>query len=112
MKPAPYAALLGPGAQFVGELRFEGRVRVDGSYRGGVHTEDTLEVGPQGRVDGKIDVANLEVAGVVSGEIRVKETLRVAAGGMVKGELWVRRLELEPGARVDAYVRLNLQERS
>ena len=39
-------AVMGHGAHYEGDLSFEGRVRVDGTFVGRIYTEDCLEVGP------------------------------------------------------------------
>ncbi|MFZ5476101.1 MAG: bactofilin family protein [Myxococcota bacterium] len=106
MTERPLAALLGRGATYTGEMTFEGRVRVDGTYRGRIHTEDVLEVGEGGLVDGEIDAATLIVAGTVSGKVRARERVVVEATGTVRGELDASALEVHPGARFDATVKV------
>lgn len=101
----PLAALLGKGARYSGELRFEGRVRIDGQFTGSVHTEDVLEIGESGSVDGEVDAATLIVSGKVSGRIHAAKLLSVTATGSVSGDVDAFRLEVEPGARFDARVR-------
>ncbi len=102
----PLAALLGAGATYGGDLRFEGRVRIDGHFSGSIHTTDVLEVGSGGRVEGTLDVATLVVAGTVSGKIRVGRTLLVEGTGTLLGEVVAANLEVEPGARIDAHLRV------
>lgn len=102
----PLAALLGAGATYGGDLRFEGRVRIDGHFTGSIHTTDVLEVGSGGRVEGTLDVATLVVAGTVSGKVRVGRTLLVEGTGTLLGEVVAANLEVEPGARIDAQVRV------
>lgn len=102
----PLAALLGRGAQFGGDLSFEGRVRVDGTFKGRIFTEDTLEIGEHGVVDGEIDAATLIVAGTASGKVRARELLVLEATGMLKGQVETSSLEAHPGGRIDAVVRV------
>lgn len=103
--PAPLAALLGKGARYQGELSFEGRVRVDGHFRGRIHTEDVLEIGEAGVVEGEIDAATLIVAGKASGKVRATRLLQVTRTGSVSGEVDAAALEVEVGAKVDARLR-------
>ena len=105
-KELPLAALLGAGATYGGDLRFEGRVRIDGHFTGSIHTTDVLEVGSAGRVEGTLDVATLLVAGTVSGKVRVGRTLLVEGTGTLLGEVVAANLEVEPGARIDAHLRI------
>lgn len=102
----PLSALLGKGASWSGDLSFEGRVRIDGTYRGRIYTEDTLEIGEQGLILGEVDAAVLVVAGTVEGGVRVRDRLVVEATGLLKGKVEARVLESRPGARIDAVVML------
>ena len=105
-KPAPIAALLGKGARYAGDLTFEGRVRVDGHFKGGIHTEDVLEIGESGVVEGHVDAATLIVSGRVEGSIRATQRLIVTRTGTVSGEVDAAQLEVEVGACFDAKVRV------
>lgn len=102
----PLSALLGKGATYQGDMTFEGRVRVDGIYRGRICTEDTLEIGEGGRVEGDIDVAFLVVAGEANGGVRVRQKLILERTGLLKGRVDAVSLEVRPGGRIDAVVRV------
>lgn len=102
----PLAALLGRGATYTGEMSFEGRVRVDGTFRGRIYTDDTLEIGESGSVDGEVDAAILVVAGVASGGIRARDRLVLQATGTLRGKVDAVRLEVAAGGKIDATVRV------
>ena len=48
-------ALLGRGTQFEGKLHFEGRVRIDGVFKGEIQSDDTLVIGEGAEVHAEID---------------------------------------------------------
>jgi len=106
VKERPLSALLGKGASWTGDLRFEGRVRIDGTYKGRIYTEDILEVGEGGLIQGEIDAAILVVAGTVEGGVRVRERLQLQSTGLVRGRLDAKLLEVAPGGKIDATVKL------
>ncbi len=110
LEDQPLAAIMGPGAHYEGDLAFEGRVRVDGHFEGRIYTEDLLEVGPDGHVEGAADVAQAIVAGRLTGSIRVRERLVLESTAVVNGKLDVGVLDLRPGAKVDAEVRVHGEE--
>ncbi|MEN9787252.1 MAG: hypothetical protein RLZZ299_2516 [Pseudomonadota bacterium] len=105
-RETPLAALLGRGASYGGDLHFEGRVRIDGHFTGTIHTSDVLEVGEGGRVEGIIDAATLVVAGTVSGKVMATRALVVEGTGTLLGEVTAATLSVEPGACIDAQVRI------
>lgn len=107
---APFGAVFGPGTLYQGDMAFEGRVRVDGTYRGRLYTEGALEVGADGVVDGEIDVARAVVAGTLKGQVRVRELLVLQATGRVEGLLDAGLAEIQSGARIFGQVRVHGEE--
>jgi cytoskeletal protein CcmA (bactofilin family) len=102
----PLAALLGRGARYSGDLSFEGRVRVDGVFTGRIFTEDTLEVGESGEVDGDIDAAWLVVAGTARGTIHARERLVLQPGSKLFGKVDAGAIEAHPGAYIEATLKV------
>ena len=97
-------ALLGRGATYEGDLSFEGRVRVDGVFRGQIYTDDVLEIGESGVLEGEIDAEELIVAGRVDGKIRVRGLLTVEATGCIQGDLDAAKMVTREGATLRATV--------
>lgn len=81
-------------------------MRVDGTFSGRLYTEDALEVGADGRVEGEADVASAIIAGAVIGRLRVRERLVLESTGVVDGMLDAGVLEVRAGARLSAVVRV------
>src|SRR6516165_9906921 len=81
-------ALLGRGTRFEGKLHFEGRVRIDGSFKGEIKSDDTLIIGDGADVEAEIDVATVIVrGGIVRGNIRSKVALEIHAPAKVVGNI-------------------------
>ncbi len=81
-------ALLGRGTQFEGKLHFEGRVRVDGQFKGEIKSDDTLIIGDGAEVNAEIECATVIVrGGVVHGNIRAKTSIEIHAPGKVVGNI-------------------------
>lgn len=100
------AAVLGPGTRYEGDMTFEGRVRIDGHYVGRAYSEDWLELGPGGLLEGAADVANAVIAGRVQGDLRVRERLVVDSTARVVGRIDAGSLEVRPGAILEGEVRV------
>ena len=68
-------ALLGRGTRFEGKLYFEGRVRVDGVFKGEIKSDDTLIIGDGAEVHAEIDVATVIIrGGIVHGNVRASQS--------------------------------------
>jgi cytoskeletal protein CcmA (bactofilin family) len=102
-------ALLGRGTRFEGKLYFEGRVRIDGQFKGEIKSDDTLVIGDGAEVNAEIDCATVIVrGGVVHGNIRAKSSLELHAPGKLVGNIHSpsifidRGVEFQGSCRMDA----------
>lgn len=95
---------LGPGATYTGDLVFEGRVHVDGRFEGTIRSEDLLEVGEHGHVEGDVDVAQALVAGHVHGLLRARERCTLLESAVVDGQILTPWLDVRAGAQLRADV--------
>ncbi len=102
-------ALLGRGTRFEGKLHFEGRVRIDGVFKGEIKSDDTLIIGDGADVHAEIDVATVIIrGGVVHGNIRAKTALELHAPGRLVGNIQSpsvfidRGVEFQGNCRMDA----------
>lgn len=89
--------LLGRGSEFEGKLTFEGTVRIDGTLRGEVFSDDVLIIGEGARVEAEIDVGEIIVQGTIVGNIRAKRSIEILAPGRVKGDLTTPSLQIDKG---------------
>ena len=90
--------LLGRGAIFEGKLTFEGTVRVDGTLKGEVFSDDVLVVGEGATVEAEVDVGELIIKGTVVGNVRAKRSIEVHAPAVVRGDLHTPSLQIDKGA--------------
>ena len=89
--------LLGRGSEFEGKLTFEGTVRIDGTLKGEVFSDDVLIVGEGARVEAEVDVGEIIVQGAVIGNIRAKRSIELLTPGRVKGDLTTPSLQIDKG---------------
>jgi cytoskeletal protein CcmA (bactofilin family) len=100
MTGPPLSGWLGPGARFVGDLTFSGPVRIDGLLRGVVRTDDLVEVGERGVIEGEVDAPQVLVSGRVDGTLRGRERITLLETAIVVGRLLTPWLDVRNGARV------------
>lgn len=91
-------ALLGRGTQFEGKLFFEGRVRIDGEFKGEIFTEGVLIVGEEAQVRAKVEVGTLIVrGGSVWGDVRASQLVEAYAPAKIYGNITAPQLFLDKG---------------
>lgn len=104
-------ALLGRGTRFEGKLYFEGRVRVDGLFKGEIKSDDTLIIGDGAEVHAEIDVATVIVrGGIVHGNIRASQAIEIHAPGKVIGNIHSPSLFIERGVEFQGSCRMDSVE--
>ena len=111
MEANDITALLGPGTQFEGKLHFEGRVRIDGVFKGEIRSEDTLIIGEGAEVSAEIDVATVVVrGGTVNGNIRAKNSLEIHAPGRLIGNIHSPSIFIERGVEFQGSCRMDAMD--
>jgi len=101
-RPAEIIALLGRGTHFEGKLFFEGRVRIDGSFRGEIRGEDVLVIGEGAKVVGEVQVATCIVTGgEVEANIRARDAIELYAPAKVTGALHAPAIFIDRGVQFD-----------
>lgn len=101
-RPTEINALLGRGTHFEGKLFFEGRVRIDGSFRGEIRGEDVLVIGEGAVVVGEIHVATCIVTGgEVQASVRARDAIELYAPSKVTGALHAPAIFIDRGVQFD-----------
>jgi cytoskeletal protein CcmA (bactofilin family) len=91
-------ALLGRGTHFEGKLEFDGRVRIDGSFRGQIRTTGVLVVGDGAEIDAEIEAAVLIVkGGSLQGNVRATESIELYVPARVSGTLHAPEIFMDKG---------------
>lgn len=89
--------IVGTNTTFVGTVKTDGNVRIDGTVEGDIEILGNLIVGETGRVIATIKAQNVHVSGAVKGEITAVEQLEISPTGKVWGDIVTAALHIEPG---------------
>jgi len=99
---AKIETLIGPGARIEGNLIVSGGVHLEGYVKGNVTTAPdgsaVLSIGPQGVVEGIVEVPRVIVHGEVRGDIRARDKVELGAGARVSGNVSYGVIEMAAGA--------------
>jgi cytoskeletal protein CcmA (bactofilin family) len=101
-RPTEINALLGRGTHFEGKLFFEGRVRIDGSFRGEIRGDDVLVIGEGAVVAGQVHVATCIVTGgEVEADIKARDAIELYAPSKVTGALHAPAIFIDRGVKFE-----------
>ncbi|MCA9581577.1 MAG: polymer-forming cytoskeletal protein, partial [Myxococcales bacterium] len=96
------AALLGQGTEYTGTLAFEGRVRIEGRFRGEIRSDGVLVLGEGAHVDGDVEVGSLIVrGGILKGNVRASQAVELHAKGAIVGDIHAPQVFIARGARFE-----------
>jgi cytoskeletal protein CcmA (bactofilin family) len=99
---AELTALLGRGTEFEGKLYFTGRVRIDGTFRGEILTEEVLVIGDGAEVTAEIHADTVIVrGGTITGNIHARTAIELYVPARVIGNLWAPSIFIDKGVQVE-----------
>lgn len=87
------------GTQLEGNIVTNGDIRIDGIVKGNVISKAKIIVGRDGRVEGNLTCANIEVEGQVTAEsLNVSNLISLKATANLVGNIIAGKIAIEPGA--------------
>jgi len=92
------SGFLDKDTSFVGEMRFNNTLRIDGNFEGKIMSSSTLLIGETGRVKADIEVGIISINGYVEGKIKAKSKVEIFSKGKVSGTIITPKLMIEEGA--------------
>jgi cytoskeletal protein CcmA (bactofilin family) len=102
---AKIETLIGHGTRIEGNLIVTGGVHLEGLVKGNVTTgpdgSAVLSIGPQGVVEGIVEVPRVIVHGEVRGDIRARDKVELGAGARVSGNVSYGLIEMAAGAVIE-----------
>lgn len=98
VKKAP-PSIISSDLHIIGDLDGEGDLHIEGRVDGNIRC-DTLTIGEQGRVEGKLNVGKLRLFGTITGSVRARFVSMMRTAKMI-GDVTHERIEIEAGALVD-----------
>lgn len=90
--------ILSDGTKIKGDIISNGDIRIDGEMVGNLATKGKLVVGNNGKIDGQVQAANVEVSGFIKGKVTAKELLTMKTSAKIEGDIVAGKLAVEPGA--------------
>ena len=96
--------VIGPSVKVEGDFVGEGNVVVEGVVIGNLKTKNSLRVGPQAKVQARVEADNAQIAGEITGNIAVNQFLEIKASAKITGDVTEAILAIEKGARVNGKI--------
>ncbi|MDR0334223.1 MAG: polymer-forming cytoskeletal protein [Dysgonamonadaceae bacterium] len=94
----PITTILGADIVFMGDMKGDSVVRIDGKVKGNVSLKQGIVLGEKAHVEGDINSDHIVVYGNITGNIICKELI-IRNCGVVNGDIQTEIIEIEMGGR-------------
>lgn len=89
---------IGPTVIVDGEISGQDDLVVRGLVRGTIRLSGNLILAEGGLVEGQVEAAVVDVAGIMKGDVSARERCRIEAGGKMLGDIRSQRILISDGA--------------
>jgi cytoskeletal protein CcmA (bactofilin family) len=104
------AAVIGPSIHIDGDLRGEEDLLIEGEVNGTVQLKNnSLTIGPQGKVSADMYAHSIYVDGYVDGDLYGSERVHIRKSAQVRGNVTSPRVSLEDGAKFKGSIEMDPQ---
>ncbi len=102
--PQDFPTVIGPDANFKGELSFEKGMRIHGRLEGKVNTAGRVHVAKEAKVQADIEAGSLLVEGEIHGNLAASDRIELKNSARYEGDLRANKLIVEEGAVFSGHV--------
>jgi cytoskeletal protein CcmA (bactofilin family) len=99
-----FPTILGPDANFKGELSYEKGMRLQGKFEGIISTAGRLHVTKEAKMQADVDAAQISVEGDVRGKLSASDRVELKQSARYEGDLTASKLVVDEGAVLNGHV--------
>jgi cytoskeletal protein CcmA (bactofilin family) len=102
--PQEYPTILGPDANFKGELSFDKGMRIHGRLEGKIISSGRLHVAKEAKLQADVEAASVLVEGEIHGNLSASDRIEMKNSARYEGDLKASKLVVEEGAVFTGHV--------
>ena len=102
--PGEFPTILGPDANFKGELSFEKGMRLMGKFEGKVNTPGRVHVAKEAKMAADVEAGGIVVEGEVHGNLSAADRIELKQSARYEGDLRATKLVVDEGAVFNGHV--------
>ncbi len=99
-----FPTILGPDANFKGELSFEKGMRLQGRFEGKVNTPGRVHIAKEAKMQADVEAGGIVVEGEVTGNLSAADRIELKNTARYEGDLRASKLVVEEGAAFNGHV--------
>jgi cytoskeletal protein CcmA (bactofilin family) len=102
--PGDFPTILGPDANFKGELSFDKGMRLMGKFEGKVNTPGRIHVAKEAKMSADVEAGGIVVEGEVHGNLSANDRIELKQSARYEGDLRATKLVVDEGAIFSGHV--------
>src|SRR6476659_5672357 len=99
-----FPTILGPDANFKGELNFEKGMRLMGRFEGKMNTPGRVHIAKEAKMQADVDAGAIIVEGDVQGNLAANDRIELKQTARYEGDLRATKLVVDEGAVFNGHV--------
>ena len=99
-----FPTILGPDANFKGELSFDKGMRLMGKFEGKVNTPGRIHVAKEAKMSADVEAGGIVVEGEVHGNLSANDRIELKQSARYEGDLRATKLVVDEGAIFSGHV--------
>ncbi|MDB5051278.1 MAG: ccmA [Fibrobacteres bacterium] len=99
------------GANFLGDIKVEHDLRIDGYFKGTIEVAGILILGPTGKIEGQVQARAATIAGKIIGNIKGIDKIVLESKSTLVGDLQTRELVINEGAIFQGNCSMQMDEK-
>ena len=99
-----FPTVLGPDANFKGELSFEKGMRLMGRFEGKLNTPGRLHIAKEAKMSADVEAGAIVVEGEVQGNLSANDRIELKQTARYEGDLRASKLVVDEGAIFNGHV--------
>ena len=99
-----FPTILGPDANFKGELTYEKGMRLQGKFEGNILTPGRLHIAKEARMQADVDAGSITVEGDMKGKLSATDRVELKQSAKYEGDMTASKLVVDEGAIISGHV--------
>lgn len=92
-----FNGFLAQGTTLTGDLRFAGKLHLNGNFHGTISTDDVLVIGELATIEADIKAGEIQISGKVYGNIECVRRVEILECGLLRGEVRTPKFVINEG---------------
>jgi cytoskeletal protein CcmA (bactofilin family) len=101
-----FSTIIGPDAEFKGELSFESAAKVLGKFEGSITSKGKVHVADGSRCKATITAREVIAEGRIDGNVVAGDRIEIKTTGCVSGDIVAARMIMAEGASINGHCRI------